>query len=451
MQILDTFKKAFNLQGNSNPSGVSDYAIIPKSYPWDWWQKAMPEPDVATSAIVESCVSTISQTVAMLPVNHIRVSADGEATIVQNSAASRVLRNPNPLQTKSAFWVDFVRAMLLTGNGYGAVTRNNRFEINALYPQSKLAPYVTPDSKEVYYSTTDHRIVDLDNMLPARDVLHVVMHTINHPLIGVTPLEAAKYSVSTGLSINGHTNTFFSNMARPSGVLRTDMTLTADQTKALRERFESLSTDLGSGGVPILTNGLTYEAITMSAVDADIIETYKMTKEDIASVFRVPPSLLGMMEKATFANTESLMKFWISSGLGYILEHLENSLERLFDLPVNERIEFNTDFLLEADFKSRFEAYKVGVTGGFITPNEIRKKEGFKTLAGGDELFMQMQNTPIAKNGEKLQVEIDKVKQEIECNKDCNEAPPEPVVLESTPEPELKQLDIESVELMVTI
>ncbi len=412
--VQRVISKAFNLQGNSNPSGASDYADVPSSYPWDWWQRDTPLQDVTDNTTVEACVATISQTLAMLPIKHVRIGTDGGSTIVTNSAASRVMRKPNPMQTKSAFWVDFVRSMLLEGNGYGVVTRNNRFEINALYPQQKLSPYVSIDSKDVYYTTGDNRLVNIDNMIPSRDVLHVMMHTVNHPLIGVTPLTAAKFSASTGTSIQGHTNKFFQNMSRPSGVLSTDMTLTAEQTKSLRDRFRELSTDLNTGGTPILTNGLKYQGVTMSAVDSEIIDTYNMTVSDICAVFRVPPALIGVMDKATFANTESLMQFWVTSGLGYIVEHIENALDELFDLPANEKIEFDVEFLLQADFKSRIDGYKSGVQGGVFTPNEARKKEGLPSQEGGDDLMMQMQMIPIGLSADKIQAEIDNMGKEPE-------------------------------------
>ena len=433
--------KAFNLQGNSNPSGspsgALDWADVPKSYPWDWWQKDMPIEDSYSNTTVEACVATISQTVSMLPIQHQRKMPDGGTEIVTNSAAYRVLRKPNPFQTKSAFMVDFVRSMLLKGEGFGVVTRNNRFEIDALYPQRRMSPYISPDNKDVYYSVADQTLVHLDMMVPSRDVLHVCMHTVDHPLRGATPLQAAKLSASTGTSIQGHENRFFANMSRPSGVLTTDMTLTAEQTKELRKRFNEQASVLATGGMPILTSGLKFEPITMSAVDAEIIETYKMTKEDIASVYRVPLALIGVIDKATnFATTEQLMRFWIASGLGYILELIESALDELFRLPSNEHINFDTEFLLESDFKARMDGLKVAVQGGIMTPNEARAKEGLSRKDGLDEALVQIQMVPVAQAADKLAAETEKVRAET----DQIGKEPEPVQ-ESAPSESLSEDD----------
>ena len=422
--------KMFNLEGCSNPSGVG--GVAPKSYPWNYWQKGMKVEDVATNPTVEACVATISQTIAMLPIYHKRVSDKSGEVRVKKSLPVQTLYKPNPFQTKSEFMVDLVRNMLLEGNGYGVVKRDNSYRIKYIYPQSKMSPYVSYDNEDVYYSGVSSDLIRLEDMIPSRDVLHIKMHTTTHPLRGVTPLVAATISASSGNSIQGHINRFFQNMSRPSGVLSTDMTLSPDQTLELRARFNKLSQDLNTGGLPILSSGLKYLPVSMSAVDAEIIETYKMTKSDICSVFRVPPALIGDMEKATFANTEALMKFWVSSGLGFIIEHLENSLNKLFNLPLNESIEFDTNFLLQADFKGRMDGYKVAVTGGFMTPNEARKKENLKPLEGGDDLYMQMQNVPLELTGQKLQSDIDKVDQEVELLKN----PPNTEVVEVIEEPQ---------------
>lgn len=367
---------------------------------------------------VEACVKTISETIAMLPIKHIRIEENGERVEVTTSAAYRVMRNPNPYQTKSEFFVDLIRAVLLTGNGYGVCTRNKRYEIDAIYPQLGLQPYISPDQCDVYYQgfTDELCVFSVEKMMPSRDILHFKLHTNGHPLIGVTSLRAAYPSADTGNAIQGHTNKFFRNMARPSSVLTTDMTLTAEQTKALRERFAELSQGDGIGGTPILTNGLKYQQLTMSAVDSEIIDTYNMTVADIARVFRVPPSLIGVMDNATFASVESLMKFWISSGLGFIIEHLENRLDKLFNLPPNECIEFDTEFLLAADFKGRIDGLKSGLQGGIYTVNEARQKEGLSTLDGDafNTPMMQLQMVPVGLTSDKLEAEIDLLEVEAE-------------------------------------
>ncbi len=342
---------------------------------------------------VESCVSTISQTVAMLPVHHYREKEGGGNEIITTSAASRILRKPNPYQTKSDFFLGYTRALLLRGNAYSVATRNNRHEIDALYPQNMMEVYVSKDYKDVYYSSDDDILIDFkpDRFIPSRDIYHTRLNTKEHPLVGVSPLTAMAISAMTGNSIQGHENRFFTNMARPSGVISTDMQLSGEQTKELRKRFNENSQGMNTGGTTILTNGLKFQQISMSAIDSEIIETYKMTKMDIASVYRVPMPLIGSMDSATFNNVEALYKFWISGSLGFLLDHLEEGLHELFNLPPDEFINFDTDYLLRSDFQSRIDGFAKGVQGGVYTPNEVRAKEGLSSKPNGDDIYLQAQ------------------------------------------------------------
>ena len=428
MGLKQLVAKAFNLQGNSHPNGVgrsaSDSWTPPASYAWNWWQqdKPMLGNGFENNTTVEACVVTISQSIAQLPIKHMRDDGKGGKEEIKNSAVTRVMRKPNPYQTKSEFFVDLVRKMLLTGNGYGVATRNGRFEIDAIYPQLRMSPYVSYDAKDVYYSGADNTLIELDQMIPSRNVLHVKMHTNQHPLIGCTPLEAVMMSAATGNSIQGHTNAFFNNMSRPSGVLSTDMTLTPEQTKALRERFSEVTEDLATGGTPILTSGLKYQSISMSAVDAEIIKTYQMTIGDIARVYRVPLELIGASDKPTAGSTENLMRFFVTSGLGFIIEHLENSLERLFDLPAGESIELDPAILLEATMKDKFESLKIATTGGIMSPNEARNKVGLSDVTDGDVPLVQMQMVELGVGSKMLEAEESTTPNETEPNAQTPEA-----------------------------
>ena len=438
--MFDALLKAFRSTVPNTLKGVTDSWTPPHSYPWTWWQQDLPTDvsDIADNTTVEACVATISQSIAQLPIKHYKITENGGAEELQNSNVARVLRTPNPFQTKSEFFVDIIRKMLLTGNGYGVCTRNNRFEINAIYPQLRMTPAVSVDNQDVYYTLGDETLIKLDSMVPSRDVLHLKMHTKNHPLIGCTPLEAAYLPASTSTSIQGHANALFKNRATPSSVLSTPMTLTKEQVDALRQRVDEQLQGLNSGGTMILTNDMKFNQVTMSSVDAELINTYKLSIEDIARVFRVPPMLIGIMDQSTFGSTEQLMKHWVATGLGFVIEHLENSLERLFNLPYNERIEFDTDFILQADFKSRMEGYKVGITGGFLTPNLCWKKEHLPPLPGGAALYLLLQNVPLELTGRKLEADIAAVETDIECQKKTCDKEPEPA-----PAPESIPLDPE--------
>lgn len=378
---------------------TGDMTWVPHSWNWNFWQQDMELQDCSHNTAVEACVSAITQTVAMMPVSHWRIDTNGGKTRL-NSSVARVLRRPNQYQTQTDFFLNLIRAELMTGNGIAYVQRNQRNEIVNMHliPPRSSMPYVDPETQDVFYSVGGNPLIYSEQgvMIPARDILHIRQHTPNHPLIGETPLVAAGMAAAAGNAIQGHNMAFFRNMSRPSGILTTDMKMGPDQVDNLRARWKDHTTGQNSGGTPILTHNLKWESMSMTAVDAEMVEEYKMTVLDVARAFRVPPPIIGALEASTFNNVESMMKHWISTGLGFTIRHVEESLERLFNLPPNEEIMFDTDILLRSDFAARMEGLSKGVTAGIFSPNEARRKEGLPDAEHGDEPRLQQQVVPLS-------------------------------------------------------
>jgi phage portal protein BeeE len=185
-------------------------------------------------------------------------------------------------------------------------------------------------------------------------------------------------------------------MSRPSGVLSTEQILTGPQVEELRKRWNDQSAGLNAGGVPILTAGLKWQAVSLNANDSQLIEALKMNDRTIAGVFGVPGILIGLTEDAAWASTEALMNFWLANGRGVLLDHIEVAIDQFFGLPANEYTEYDTDALLRTAYKDRVEALKSGVTGGIYSPNEARAREGLPEVDGGEEPRVQQQQVPLS-------------------------------------------------------
>lgn len=370
---------------------------------WNWWQMGY---DVVSSrncsAMVEACVSAYSQTVAMCPGDHWRLNEKGGRDRITSSALSRILRRPNNYQSISDFLLNATRSLYVDGNAYALALRNDRFEISELHlmdpRQSSGQIAVTGD---VFYSLGGNEIIERriqePLMVPARDVLHVRLHTTRHPLRGESPIVAAALDIAASSAITRQQIAFYVNQARPSTVLTTDMVLTKDQVTALRQRWNEQSQGLNAGGTPILSAGLKPMTLATSAADAELAEIMKLTEQHIALAFRLPLQILGIGE-TPFASTEALMQFWLSSGLGFCLNHIEESFGQLFGLrgQPEEYVEFNTKALLRSAFKDRIEGLVRGAQGGIYSPNEARLEEGLPTVAFGDEPRVQQQVVPLS-------------------------------------------------------
>ncbi len=373
---------------------------------WNWWQMGY---DVAggsgRSAIVEACISAYAQTIAMCPGDHWRLNTKGGRDRVTTSALSRILRYPNGYQSISDFLLNLVRGLFLDGNAYALAIRNDRYEVSELHlmdpRQSHPQLAVTGD---VFYHLGGNDVIERritgPLIVPQRDVLHVRLHCDRRypwPLVGQTPLEAAMSDVAVTDAMAQQQIQYFLNQARPSAVLQTDLVLDKDQVQALRDRWNEQVRGLGAGGTPILTAGLKVQPWGTPPKDAMIAEIAKMSDQRIALVYRIPLQILGL-GGTTYASTELLMQSWIASGLGFVLNHVEEAIGGLFALKgqPDEYVEFDTEALLRSAMKDRIEALARGVQGGIFAPNEARVREGYDKVEHGDEPRVQQQVVPLS-------------------------------------------------------
>lgn len=379
--------------------------LLPAGSAWNFWQLGQdPVRGGERSTMVEACVSAYSQTLAMCPGGHWRVKGDGGRERVVNSALNRVLRKPNPYQSISDFLLNLTRQLYLDGNAYAIAIRNDRFEISELHLMNpRSSGFRIAVTGDVFYSLGGNELIErrfgeeLLSAVPARDVLHVRLHTPRHPLRGESPLLAAAVAATAQGLMTAQQLTFLANQSRPSGTLNTEAQLTKEQVEQLRERWNEQSRGLNSGGVPILTNGLKWTPMATSAADAQMADMMKMTREDIALAFRVPLQVFGLGGQ-TFSSTELLMQSWLANGLGFTLNHIEEAFGQLFQLKgmPDEYLELDTSALLRSAHKDRIDALVKGVQGGVYSPNEARRSEGYPDAEGGDDPRVQQQLVPLS-------------------------------------------------------
>lgn len=392
-------KSAFSIL-RGQPLDGYPYPAVAQN-PVQFWQRGLDLNKSANGAVsaVESCIDAYVHAVAQMASAHYRIEDDGGKRRVTTSALSRILRSPNGYQTWSDFTTQLVRQLLSTGNFYAVATRNDRSEVDALHPMfsSSISTVIDTESKSVFYVTRSHELApwsEAQHIIPARDVLHVRLYAPRHPLEGVSPITYAASAIAANSAISNHQATFFNNMSRPSFLLHTDLPLTPAQMKQLREAWNDQSVSMASGGVPILANGLKAQTLSLTSQDAQLVEAFKMTIEDIARAFRVPGQLVGL--PGTYASTEHLISFWLSTGLGYLVNHIEQSIDRFFNLPLGEFTEFDTDTLLRVDLKSHLDALATATQNGIMSPNEARVRLDLPKADYGDEPRMQAQCVPLS-------------------------------------------------------
>ncbi|MDX1247553.1 phage portal protein [Sinorhizobium meliloti] len=388
-----------------NPDGV-----LPQAWGqyWNFWQMGYDPVSGARGAVVEACVAAYAQTIAQCPGDHWKTLPNGGRERVTNSALSRILRSPNEYQSRSDFVMNLVRDLYIEGNTYHLAERNNRFEVDQLHPfdprQSK--PVISTEGG-IFYELAGNNVLESQGrareygVAPARDVLHIKLEAKpGEPLVGIPPLRHAEMAIAAQAAIGSQLINFFGNMNRPPGVVETELNLTKAQVTELRQRLNDAwrGVDNLGGGPPILTNGLKFHGIAMSAKEAEVAEALKLTQNEIFMVYGVPPAILGLAEQGTFSSTEALMQFWLSRGLGFAINHIEVAFDQFFGLKgwPDEYVEFDTRALLRVAYKDRIEALVRGVQGGVFAPDEARNSEDLPTTPYGNEPRVQQQVVPLS-------------------------------------------------------
>ena len=380
----------------------------------NWWQLGVdPVGGVSQSAMVEACISAYSQTVAMCPGSHWLANDKNGRDRVTTSALSRILRKPNWYQSISDFMLNLTRSLYYDGNAYALALRNDRFEIDELHLMNpRLSKPQLAKTGDVFYTLGGNEVIErqlggAQLIVPQRDVLHVRLHSTRNtfPLLGESPLVAAMSDIGALDAITRQQTQFYLNQARPSAVLSTDLVLDKDQVAALRDRWNEQAKGLGGcgpGGVPILTAGLKVQPWNVSGKDAELAEVMKLSAQNIALAFRVPLQVLGI-GGTPYSSTELLYQSWLSSGLGFALNHIEESFGLLFALfgQPDEYVEFDTGALLRSAQKDRIETLVRGVQGAIYSPDEARAMEGLPEVKDGfgEEPRVQQQVVPLSAAG----------------------------------------------------
>ena len=383
---------------------------IPPNWPINWWQLGYDPLRPSGSAVVYACRQAYAQTISMCAGTHWQSDGKGGRERVTTSALSRILKRPNAYQSPSDFFLYLTDCLYGEGAAFGLAIRNNRFEISEIHLMTPRECSVSVGADgAIYYQLAGNAIVErlfADDRqalqrVPARDVLHVRLPNPRNPLQGCAPLEAALLDIAVSNALVAQALAYASNEGRPSGVLQTPASFhdKPEAVERLRAKWNEHTQGINAGGTPILTDGLEWKPAVVNSRDAQLAERLQVSDQRIAMAYRVPLALLSLMAgTGPQGSTESLMGFWISTGLGPCANLIEDAVGRLFALGgwPDDYLELDLEALLRANFRDRIEGLARGVQGGIFSPNEARAKEDLKAMPFGDEPRVQQQVVPLS-------------------------------------------------------
>ena len=372
---------------------------------------------------VYSCVRILAEAVAGLPLHLYRYTKDGGKEKAIDHPLYLLLHDePNPEMSSFVFRETLMTHLLLWGNAYAQIIRNGKNEVIALYPLMPNKMSVDRDENgQLYYTyqrSTDeaHTMDGSSVILKAQDVLHIPGLGFDG-LVGYSPIAMAKNAIGMAIACEEFGAKFFANGAAPSGVLEHPGTI--KDPGRVREAWQSqFGGSSNSGKVAVLEEGMKYTPISISPEQAQFLETRKFQINEIARIFRVPPHMVGDLEKSSFSNIEQQSLEFVKYTLDPWVIRWEQSLMRALLTQDEKKMyfaKFNLDGLLRGDYQSRMNGYAIGRQNGWMSANDIRELENLDripTEEGGDLYLINGNMLPMKNAGAFADINTDNGKEE---------------------------------------
>lgn len=380
--------------------------MIRESFSGSWQQSVVvdnnPRTLLAFSAVY-SCITGIASDVAKMYIKLDQVAEDGVWDCIDYLHGNdkfnwvlKLLRKPNHFQNRIQFITAWVLSKLMYGNAYILKERSitNPNEIVAMYVLSPLyiVPLVATDGSVFYGLNMDWLSqISEGKTVPASEIIHDRMPELWHPLIGVSPLYACAMSVMMGNKIQANSTNFFANSSRPGGILTAPGEISDETAARLKAAWETNYSGANAGRIAVLGDNLKFEAMREAAEQSQLIEQLKWTVSDCARAFHYPEFKLGgTIPSGT--TVESLNILYYTDCLQNLVESLEACLDDGLGLPVDMGTEFDVDCLLRMDTAALYESNDKGVGGGWLAPDEARKRDNRHGVPGGKMPYLQQQN-----------------------------------------------------------
>ena len=351
--------------------------------------KPVNERTAMQTTAVYACVRILAEAVASLPLHVYEYQDDGGKKLVHDHPLYYLLHDePNPEMTSFVFRETLMSHLLIWGNAYAQIIRDGAGRVLGLYPLLPDKMEVQRDDKgNIYYvysrnSDENPTFKEYGNIkLKAEDVLHIPGLGFDG-LIGYSPIAMAKNAVGMTLACEEYGASFFANGANPGGVLEHPGVL-KDPSK-VRESWNSVYRGVNNAHkIAVLEEGMKYQQIGIPPEEAQFLETRKFQINEIARLYRIPPHMVGDLDKSSFSNIEQQSLEFVKYTLDPWVIRWEQSLQRSLLLPGEKGkyfIKLNVDGLLRGDYQSRMNGYAVGRQNGWFSANDIREMENMNPI-----------------------------------------------------------------------
>lgn len=346
------------------------------------------------------CVEVISDSIAQLPCEPYRIDSDGcKIKFTKHPTYNILNREPNQNMSKFTFMKTMVVSMLLTGNAYALIERDERGNAKALYYiPTELVTILKP---QTITDTISYSITGMKNVVEDCNMIHILNFT-SDGYEGISTLAYARKTLGLAMDAEANAEGFFKGGANVAGILKCNSPLATKQKESLKSSWNSAFN--GSTGTPngiaVLDADLDFQSVTVNPSDAQLLETRQFNVVDICRFFGVSPVKAFDLSKSSYNTIEQMQLAFLTDTLQPLLEKIECEFQRKLYKPSekdNITVRFSTAPLLRADKQSQANYYNTLFQMGVMTINEIRRELDLPHLENGDTSFVQV-NVQTLKN-----------------------------------------------------
>lgn len=351
--------------------------------------KTVNERTAMQTTAVYACVRILAETIASLPLHTYKYTKDGKEKATEHQLYYLLHDEPNPEMTSFVFRETLMSHLLLWGNAYAQIIRDGRGQVVALYP-------LLPDKMRVDRNTSGELYYEYHSdkgvyILNKDDVLHIPGLGFDG-LIGYSPIAMAKNAIGMAMATEEYGASFFANGANPGGVLEHPGVV--KDPKKIRDSWNQVYQGSSNAHrIAVLEEGMKFQQIGIPPEQAQFLETRKFQINEIARLFRIPPHMVGDLEKSSFSNIEQQSLEFVKYTLDPWVIRWEMAMQKSLLLPSEKRtyfIKLNVDGLLRGDYQSRMTGYSIGRQNGWLSSNDIRELENMNPIpeALGGDLYL---------------------------------------------------------------
>lgn len=359
---------------------------------WQEWSGTSSSGKVVTAdkamqlSAVWACVRLLSESISTLPIKIYKSESDGSRSLAKEHPIYRLLcKQPNFEMTPSRFMLMVVASLCLRGNSFieKKYIGSKLVALEPLLPQNMTVKR-SEQTGMLEYKYTDP-LGQKIRTIPINNIMHIRGFGMDG-ICGMIPVKIGRDVIGAALSVEESAAKIFENGLQSSGFLSAEQPLNEEQRERIRSYLLSFVGSKNAGKMMVLEGGMKYNNVTMNPEAAQMLESRTFSIEEICRWFRVPPFMVGHMDKQSSwaSSVEGMNMQFLTNTLRPLLVNIEQEISRcLLNGDDDYYAEFSVEGLLRADSAGRSAYYTTALQNGWMSRNDVRRLENLPPIEGG--------------------------------------------------------------------